>query len=530
MGIDRALFAKGKVPEYLICPCCKDVLDRPYEICQQAHLICASCRPDLFGTSQDEDEDAEAEEWEPEPPKTLAETAPGLEQEFASQAHSAEREESDTPAPENVTGQDEDEEEDSGGGTGSDGEDEDDDLQADGTQKCLGVREGDGKGPGACPVCEEPLLDMAEVRGAKAVDRIIHELTVNCAHLSFGCLWTGILRDQPEHDETCEYRPIPCIHADQGCGFSGPRDTHMKHEERDCPFATALSRLYPVRGRTASGLDLKAHEVECDAFECETPGCPTMSTKRMMPAHQLACTEYTRLYKRAMRNIKKLKNELEKARNPTSSTSRPVAEITLDDNDNSPMPTAPTKRSTEVYIKTESPLKRPRVNGPADEDEQMQEGSQPALDAAAAGAGPDDEEEDLPSMMMQRFRPLFTALPILRTRAQPPSALPFLRFTSSSPSPSPDLSLATTAPAESDFASGSSKAPSGGFSKPKKEGSEPNLTYFVPRTANGELHLQRHIARFIPESHPFIRPAAGAIVLRGNWAREVKEFLWAKGF
>lgn len=73
-----------------------------------------------------------------------------------------------------------------------------------------------------------------------------------------------------------------------------------------------------------------------------------------------------------------------------------MAEITLDDNDNSPTPSAPSKRSAEVYIKTESPLKRLRVNEPENDDEQMQEGSQPAQDAAAAaGAGADEEEEDL---------------------------------------------------------------------------------------------------------------------------------------
>ncbi|BGO88724.1 hypothetical protein NBRC10512_005170 [Rhodotorula toruloides] len=396
MGIDRALFAKGKVPEYLICPCCKDVLENPSEICDQAHLICGLCGPELYGTEDDVEEE---EEKEPEPPKkrarTLAEAAPGLEQEFASQAQAGERDESETPAPANGAERDGEEEEENGERTGSEGDSEHDGLQDQDNQEGATGSEGDGNGTGVCPICQEPLLDPADVRPAKAIRRIIQELTVNCAHLSFGCLWTGILRDQPKHDETCEYRPLPCVHAEQGCGFSGPKDTHAKHEERDCLFATVSCPRKNCERFSGTRNDLKAHEDECDAFECETPGCPTMTTKRMLPIHQLACTEYTRLYKKSMRTIKRLKSELEKAASPAS-LSRPVAEITLDDNDNSPTPSAPSKRSAEVYIKTESPLKRLRVNEPENDDEQMQEGSQPAQDAAAAaGAGADEEEEDL---------------------------------------------------------------------------------------------------------------------------------------
>uniref|UniRef100_A0A0K3CDR7 BY PROTMAP: gi/647395699/emb/CDR37332.1/ RHTO0S02e13564g1_1 [Rhodosporidium toruloides] n=1 Tax=Rhodotorula toruloides TaxID=5286 RepID=A0A0K3CDR7_RHOTO len=376
MGIDRALFAKGKVPEYLICPCCKDVLENPYEICDEAHLVCGECALELY-PDPEEDNKEEEEEEEAEPPKkrarTLAETAPGLEQEFASQVHAGERDESGTPAPADGAERDGEEEEENGGGTGSEGDGEDDELHDNGDQEGAEGREGDGKGSSVCPVCQEPLLAETEVQKARAIRRIIQELTVNCAYLSFGCLWTGILREQPEHDKTCEYRPLPCVHADQGCGFSGPKDTHAKHEERDCLFATVSCPRKNCERFSGTRNDLKAYEDECDAFECETPGCPTMTTKRMMPIHQLACTEYTKLYKKAMRNIKKLKNDLEKA-----------------------TPSAPSKRSAEVYIKTESPLKRSRVNGRENDDEQMQDGSQPAQDAAAAaGAGADGEEEDL---------------------------------------------------------------------------------------------------------------------------------------
>ncbi|BGP29231.1 54S ribosomal protein img2, mitochondrial [Rhodotorula toruloides] len=156
---------------------------------------------------------------------------------------------------------------------------------------------------------------------------------------------------------------------------------------------------------------------------------------------------------------------------------------------------------------------------------------------------------------MQRFRPLLTALPTLRARAAPPSALPFLRFSSSSPSRVSEPSPAPAASAEPEASSALSKDPAGGFTKPKKEVQQPKLTYFVPRTSFGELpvytdykqqgrrvltvirktrgeltDLQQDIRKYIPESHPYIRPAAGALVLRGNWAREVKEFLWSKGF
>lgn len=92
-----------------------------------------------------------------------------------------------------------------------------------------------------------------------------------------------------------------------------------------------------------------------------------------------------------------------------------------------------------------------------------------------------------PDSTMQRFRPLLAALPTLRTRAAPPSALPFLRFSSSSPAPGSHPSPAPAAPTEPKHATDSSKDSAGGFTKPKKEGEQPELTYFVPRTSNGEL-------------------------------------------
>ncbi|GAA5873986.1 hypothetical protein JCM3774_004059 [Rhodotorula dairenensis] len=79
--------------------------------------------------------------------------------------------------------------------------------------------------------------------------------------------------------------------------------------------------------------------------------------------------------------------------------------------------------------------------------------------------------------------------------------------------------------------------------------------YFVPRTAGGELPvysdirnggsrvytivrktrgnlaaLQHDLASYLTDVPSHVKPAAGQVVLRGDWVRETKEWLAAKGF
>jgi large subunit ribosomal protein L49 len=42
--------------------------------------------------------------------------------------------------------------------------------------------------------------------------------------------------------------------------------------------------------------------------------------------------------------------------------------------------------------------------------------------------------------------------------------------------------------------------------------------------------LQRDLASYLTDVPSHVKPAAGQIVLRGDWVRETKEWLAAKGF
>ncbi|GAA5991617.1 hypothetical protein JCM10908_005791 [Rhodotorula pacifica] len=141
--------------------------------------------------------------------------------------------------------------------------------------------------------------------------------------------------------------------------------------------------------------------------------------------------------------------------------------------------------------------------------------------------------------MTQRFRPLAASL---RLRTPVSTALPPFAFASSFYSASPAATPSQTA----------AEASSLSATPPTSETAPP---YFVPRTAGGELPvysdvrnggsrvytivrktrgdlnaLQRDLASYLTDVPSHVKPSAGQVILRGDWVRETKEWLAAKGF
>ncbi|KWU42246.1 hypothetical protein RHOSPDRAFT_12483, partial [Rhodotorula sp. JG-1b] len=55
--------------------------------------------------------------------------------------------------------------------------------------------------------------------------------------------------------------------------------------------------------------------------------------------------------------------------------------------------------------------------------------------------------------------------------------------------------------------------------------------YTIVRKTRGDLTaLRRDLASYLTDVPSHVKPAAGQIVLRGDWVRETKEWLAAKGF
>ncbi|BGP53279.1 hypothetical protein JCM8202_002604 [Rhodotorula sphaerocarpa] len=144
--------------------------------------------------------------------------------------------------------------------------------------------------------------------------------------------------------------------------------------------------------------------------------------------------------------------------------------------------------------------------------------------------------------MLQRLRPLAASL-----RRQAPAV---------AVSPVASFNLTARAPR---FYSTPPPAPSANAAQEKLSSvppaSETAPPYFVPRTAGGELPvysdirnggsrvttivrktrgdlaaLQRDLATYLTDVPSYLKPSAGQIVLRGDWVRETKEWLAAKGF
>ncbi|NXY49433.1 TRAF2 factor, partial [Ceuthmochares aereus] len=78
-------------------------------------------------------------------------------------------------------------------------------------------------------VSEESLLAEERAFGDAAINKEISELKVHC--VTFGCSWSGIMRNFEEHQSLCEYALIPC-HT--GCGHMVMRKKLADHLENGC--------------------------------------------------------------------------------------------------------------------------------------------------------------------------------------------------------------------------------------------------------------------------------------------------------
>ncbi|BGP37065.1 54S ribosomal protein img2, mitochondrial [Rhodotorula kratochvilovae] len=139
---------------------------------------------------------------------------------------------------------------------------------------------------------------------------------------------------------------------------------------------------------------------------------------------------------------------------------------------------------------------------------------------------------------MQRSLLSATLRPTLRTRTAPavvPAVFAWpLRSYSAAPS-------ATTSAAPSDATAALSQGATLRYNVPRtrfgelpvysefKNGGSRVLT--VVRKAEGDVEaLRTDLAAFLSSVPSLSKPAQGQVVLRGDWVREVKEWLGAKGF
>ncbi|XP_062521104.1 TNF receptor-associated factor 6-like [Corticium candelabrum] len=81
-----------------------------------------------------------------------------------------------------------------------------------------------------CPVCRANLL-TSEVYPNKLQERQVLGLKIKCDRHRKGCEWTGELRQQQEHECTCQFVRMPCA---RNCGKLVMRKDTVDHDENKC--------------------------------------------------------------------------------------------------------------------------------------------------------------------------------------------------------------------------------------------------------------------------------------------------------
>ena len=81
-----------------------------------------------------------------------------------------------------------------------------------------------------CPICRTELKET-EIYPNNMVKREILSLKIKCDNQEEGCEWTGELRQQDEHKQTCGYVVVPC---DNKCEEMVMRKDKNHHEENLC--------------------------------------------------------------------------------------------------------------------------------------------------------------------------------------------------------------------------------------------------------------------------------------------------------
>lgn len=86
---------------------------------------------------------------------------------------------------------------------------------------CVACRDKDN----TCPDCLGPIGDVR----VPSMERVAAILFTPCRHSVYGCREQLTICDQWEHEETCEFRPFPCILPWTKCTWKGPLSAIEAH-------------------------------------------------------------------------------------------------------------------------------------------------------------------------------------------------------------------------------------------------------------------------------------------------------------
>ncbi|KAL1429251.1 hypothetical protein MTO96_016466 [Rhipicephalus appendiculatus] len=72
-----------------------------------------------------------------------------------------------------------------------------------------------------CPLCRSAISNVR----ALAIEKVAEKFPYPCQNAYYGCTAKTILRDKPDHEKTCDFRPCACVFMEQYCGWIGlPKD------------------------------------------------------------------------------------------------------------------------------------------------------------------------------------------------------------------------------------------------------------------------------------------------------------------
>ncbi|XP_065287904.1 E3 ubiquitin-protein ligase SIAH1-like [Dermacentor albipictus] len=92
-----------------------------------------------------------------------------------------------------------------------------------------------------CPLCRG---QISSVR-AWAMEKVADKLPYPCKYSDHGCTAEPILLEKQDHEETCDYRPCPCLFTAKDCKWTGTAKHMMPH------IREAHPNLSIVRGEKA---------------------------------------------------------------------------------------------------------------------------------------------------------------------------------------------------------------------------------------------------------------------------------------
>lgn len=76
-----------------------------------------------------------------------------------------------------------------------------------------------------CPLCREHISNVR----ALAMEKVAEKLPYPCNYSDYGCPAKPILKDKPDHEKTCEFRPCACVFTAEACKWTGPPRDMLAH-------------------------------------------------------------------------------------------------------------------------------------------------------------------------------------------------------------------------------------------------------------------------------------------------------------